>query len=101
MNKLELMGQLAVELYTTDAKRIEAKKARAVARDAHKCGRDPVCHHSGDEPELWCMNCSFVRPYHLAYKDAVIKMSVAKGKLTREIKFLIKDLEERTNGQST
>ena len=99
MNKLELIGQLAVELHTANAKRIEAKKARAIARDAHKCGRDPVCHQSKDEPELWCSNCLFVRPYHLAYKEAVIKMSVAKGKLTREIKFLIKDLEEETNGQ--
>ena len=97
----ELVGKLCMDWYVAEIERVNARIARARARETHPCEvADHVWYeedtgaHAHEEPcwyrthpfEAWCDNCKYVQPYHDAFRLAAKKAQVKRWQLTRRIK---------------
>ena len=97
----EVIGRLARAYYVAEVERVNARIARAKARDSHKCvvereyyedntgASEHFCYNQyvqNPTPfEQWCDNCKYVQTYHLAYREAAKNAQRARYSLTRVI----------------
>ncbi len=101
LSDYEAIGRLARNYYVAEVERVNARIARAKARNSHKCvveskdykddtgASEHFCYNQyvrNPTPfEEWCENCKYVQPYHLAYREAAKKAQAARYSMTRAI----------------